>query len=110
MHALPSLVRALQKKQQQELEVTMFYPTVIFLVTFSAMVSASHFRGGIFMVRPLVGGESASDVSLTYSVVIVVADDDILETLLGANCISNKIDSLNMYLKKNYQTTPVNRQ
>ena len=33
----------------------------------------------------------------------------ILETLVGANCVSNKIDSLNMYLKKNYQTTPLNR-
>ena len=36
------------------------------------MVSASHFRGGIFMVRPLPGGESANDVSIVVVLVVVV--------------------------------------
>ena len=49
----------------------MFYPKVIFLAAFSAMVSASHFHSGIFMVRPLPGGESANDVSIVVVVVVV---------------------------------------
>ena len=59
----------------------MFYPTVIFLAAFSVMVSASHFRGGIFMVRPLPGGESATDVSHVVVVVVVVAVETLTESL-----------------------------
>ena len=65
-------MRLVLELYQTLLLLTMFYPTVIFLAAFSAMVSASHFRGGIFMVRPLAGGESATDVSIVVVVVVAV--------------------------------------
>ena len=68
----------------------MFYPTVIFLAAFSAMVSASHFRGGIFMVRPLPGGESTNDVSIVSVVLVVVVTVVVVKTL-AENLFQKKV-------------------
>ena len=62
----------------------MIYLTVIFLVAFSTMVSASHFRGGIFMVRPLAEGESATDVSIINMLLLLLLTFS--KTLAGNLC------------------------